>query len=67
METVDVTPEMITEGLGAFDELEFLGKGTFGTTFRAARGDRESAIKWPSVPGHLAQALPPRSSEPSMS
>lgn len=45
MATVDVTPDLITEGLGAFDELEFLGRGTFGTTYRASRGDDETAIK----------------------
>lgn len=44
-ETVEVTADLITEGLGAFDELEFLGRGTFGTTFRAVRGDTETAIK----------------------
>lgn len=45
MRTIDITTEMITEGLGAFDDLEFLGRGTFGTTYRAVRGDREFAIK----------------------
>ncbi len=45
MATVEITPTLITEGLGAFDELEFLGKGTYGTTYRAVRGDDERAIK----------------------
>lgn len=45
MTKIEVTPELITEGLGAFDELEYLGEGTFGTTFRAVRGDTESALK----------------------
>jgi serine/threonine protein kinase len=45
MATIDITGEMITEGLGAFDELEFLGKGTYGTTYRALRDDDETAIK----------------------
>jgi serine/threonine protein kinase len=45
MTTIEVTPTIITEGLGAFDELEFLGKGTYGTTYRAVRGDDERAIK----------------------
>lgn len=45
MTTVDVTPDLITEGLGAFDELEFLGRGTFGTTYRASRSEDEMAIK----------------------
>jgi serine/threonine protein kinase len=43
--TVEITPELITEGLGAFDELEFLGMGTYGTTYRSVRGDDERAIK----------------------
>jgi serine/threonine protein kinase len=42
---IEVTAELITEGLGAFDELEFLGKGEFGTTYRAVRGEREVALK----------------------
>jgi eukaryotic-like serine/threonine-protein kinase len=42
---IEVTPDLITEGLGAFDELEYLGEGTFGTTFRAVRGDTETALK----------------------
>jgi serine/threonine protein kinase len=43
--TVEITPDLITEGLGAFDELEFLGKGTYGTTYRSVRDDEEKAIK----------------------
>jgi serine/threonine protein kinase len=53
---VDVTPELIAEGLGAFDELEFLGEGTFGTTYRAVRGGDETAIKVihdPDMPDYL--------------
>jgi serine/threonine protein kinase len=45
LNTIDITPEVISEGLGAFDELEFLGRGTYGTTYRALRGDREVALK----------------------
>ncbi|HET6506263.1 MAG TPA: serine/threonine-protein kinase [Baekduia sp.] len=45
VETVEVTADLISDGLGAFDELEFLGRGTFGTTFRALRGESETAIK----------------------
>jgi serine/threonine protein kinase len=45
MTKIEVTPELITEGLGAFDELEYLGEGTFGTTYRAVRGDAECALK----------------------
>ncbi len=32
-------PGLVAEGLGAFDDLEFLGRGTFGETYRAVRGD----------------------------
>lgn len=35
----------MSEGLGAFDEIEELGAGTFGTTFRVVRGDDEYAVK----------------------
>lgn len=45
MTVVDITPELITDGLGAFDELEFLGSGTFGVTYRAVRDEREVALK----------------------
>jgi len=38
-------PDAVVEGLGAFDELEYLGSGTFGETYRAVRGDDEYAIK----------------------
>lgn len=40
-----VDASVVTEGLGAFDEIEELGQGTFGTTFRVVRGDDEYAIK----------------------
>lgn len=49
-------PELIAEGLGAFDELEFLGRGTFGETYRAVRGDDEYCLKvvfHPDLPEHL--------------
>lgn len=49
-------PDVVTEGLGAFDELEFLGRGEFGETYRAVRGDDEYALKVihrPDVPEHL--------------
>ena len=36
---------LVSEGLGAFDEIEELGKGSFGTTFRVRRGDDEYAVK----------------------
>ncbi len=42
---IEITRELITEGLGAFDELDPLGSGQFGTTYRALRGEREVAIK----------------------
>lgn len=38
-------PQVLSDGLGAFDEVEELGHGTFGTTFRVARGDDEYAVK----------------------
>jgi serine/threonine protein kinase len=38
-------PDLVTEGLGAFDELEFLGRGEFGETYRAVRGEDEYALK----------------------
>ncbi len=40
-----VDDNLVSEGLGAFDEIEELGKGSFGTTFRVRRGDDEYAIK----------------------
>ncbi|MGH2554839.1 MAG: serine/threonine protein kinase [Actinomycetota bacterium] len=51
-----IQPEFISERLGAFDEIEFLGKGSFGETFRVARGDDEFALKiitFPDMPAHL--------------
>jgi eukaryotic-like serine/threonine-protein kinase len=42
---VAITPIIVAEGLGAFDDLEVLGSGGFGTTFRAVRGDDEYALK----------------------
>jgi serine/threonine protein kinase len=45
-----VTPELVIEGLGAFDELTELGAGTFGTTFKAVRGDDVYALKIIHVP-----------------
>lgn len=35
----------LTQGLGAFDDLEFIDAGTFGDTFRVVRGDDEFALK----------------------
>jgi len=42
---VELTPDLVAQGLGAFDELEVLGSGTYGTTFRAVRSDDEFALK----------------------
>jgi serine/threonine protein kinase len=42
---IEITPEMVAEGLGAFDEIEFLGKGEFGTTYRTLRGESEVVVK----------------------
>lgn len=53
---ISVSAEMVSEGLGAFDELEELGSGTFGTTFKAVRGDDVYAIKvihFPDMPEYL--------------
>jgi|SRR5674476_860656 len=36
---------MVTEGLGAFDEIELLGEGEFGTTYRTLRGEYEVVVK----------------------
>jgi serine/threonine protein kinase len=49
-------PDLVSEGLGAFDDLEFLGRGTFGETYRAVRGDDEYCLKvifFPDIPEHL--------------
>ncbi len=49
-------PDLVAEGLGAFDELEFLGRGTFGETYRAVRDDDEYCLKvvfFPDMPEHL--------------
>lgn len=51
-----ITAEIVSEGLGAFDELEELGSGTFGTTFKAVRDDDVYAIKvihFPDMPEYL--------------
>lgn len=48
---MSLDPTVLTEGLGAFDEVEELGHGTFGTTFRVVRGDDEYAIKVIHVEG----------------
>jgi eukaryotic-like serine/threonine-protein kinase len=49
-------PDIVSSALGAFDELEFLGRGTFGETYRAVRGDDEYALKvifHPDMPDFL--------------
>ncbi|MGI8622784.1 MAG: serine/threonine-protein kinase [Solirubrobacteraceae bacterium] len=54
--SISITPDILSEGLGAFDELEELGSGTFGTTFKAVRGDDVYAIKvihFPDMPEYL--------------
>lgn len=53
---VQLTPTILSEGLGAFDAVEVLGNGTYGTTFRVVRGDDEYAVKvihLPDLPEHL--------------
>ncbi len=50
--------DVITEGLGACDEIEELGHGTFGTTFRIVRSDDEYALKvihLEDMPAHLLE------------
>lgn len=51
-------PERVSDGLGAFDELEFLGRGEFGETYRAVRGGDEYALKVifrSDMPEHLLE------------
>jgi eukaryotic-like serine/threonine-protein kinase len=48
--------DLITECVGAVDEIDFLGRGSFGETYRIARGDDEFALKvihHPDMPDHL--------------
>jgi eukaryotic-like serine/threonine-protein kinase len=45
MTEIEITADILTEAFGAFDELELLGAGSYGTTFRAVRGDRTVAFK----------------------
>lgn len=40
-----ISEELLGDGLGAFDEVGELGRGTFGTTFKVARDDDTYAIK----------------------
>lgn len=50
--------DRVSQGLGAFDELEFLGRGEFGETYRAVRSDDEYAVKVihrPDMPPHLLE------------
>jgi serine/threonine protein kinase len=52
----ELDPDVVSEGLGAFDEIERLGAGTFGTTFRVLRDDDEYAVKvihLEGMPGYL--------------
>lgn len=54
--SMPIDAQLVSEGLGAFDELETLGNGTFGTTFKAVRGDDVYAIKvihFPDMPEYL--------------
>lgn len=53
---IDITDVEIVDSFGAMDEVERLGSGTFGTTFRVSRDDDEYAIKiihLPSLPPYL--------------
>lgn len=54
--TPPLDPDVVSEGLGAFDEIEELGHGTFGTTFRVASDDDVYAVKvihLEGMPGYL--------------
>lgn len=54
--TPPLDSDVVSEGLGAFDEIEELGHGTFGTTFRVARDDDVYAVKvihLEGMPGYL--------------
>jgi serine/threonine protein kinase len=48
---IDITEADIVDSFGAMDEVERLGSGTFGTTFRVSRDDDEYAIKIIHLPG----------------
>lgn len=53
---VDINEDHITQAFGAMDEVESLGFGTYGTTFRVVRDDEEYTIKvvhLPGLPTHL--------------
>lgn len=54
--TPPLDSDVVSEGLGAFDEIEELDHGTFGTTFRVARDDDVYAVKvihLEGMPGYL--------------
>lgn len=56
MPTPKISIQDVTDGLGAFDDIEVLGAGTFGTTFRVQRRGEEYAVKvihYPNMPAHL--------------
>lgn len=43
--------DQIAQGFGAYDDIEFLGSGSFGETYRIRRGDDEFALKVLRSPG----------------
>lgn len=45
------TDEQVAQGFGAYDEIEFLGSGSFGDTYRILRGDDEFVLKILRTPG----------------
>ncbi len=49
-------PDLIKQGLGPFDSLQFLGRGTYGETYQATRGAETFALKvihHPNLPEFL--------------
>jgi serine/threonine-protein kinase len=53
---IDINEQDLAAALGAVDEIELLGRGAFGTTFRVLSGDDEYAIKiihFPNMPDYM--------------
>lgn len=50
--------DLIEKGLGKFEQLDFLGRGTYGETYLARRNGETFALKvihTPNLPQHLWQ------------
>lgn len=53
---IHISEADIADAVGAIDEIELLGRGTFGSTFRVVRDDDEYAMKvvhFPDMPEYL--------------